>query len=186
MNRLQKALTALALAVAAGTASLGPAHADVVDGNFNFRPNWGDEHTLSTGSFNVGNNVGMWQAFLSAEALFPSRCSQDGAYGSGTANATRSFQSRYGLGVDGIVGSATWNRANARVTRYYTGIDAETYDYLYYVGQEGRQVFLANYNKITEGEWRWRAYGYSDAVGLAANYADTNHPTVNFVRPSGC
>ncbi len=60
-----------------------------------------------------GNDVATLQFLINYIAQFypniPS-VTQDSVFGSGTANAVRSFQSQFGLTADGVVGPATWNK----------------------------------------------------------------------------
>ena len=69
---------------------------------------WGGT-TLRTGS--TGSSVEQLQFWLNTlaqyDAAIPS-VTVDGVFGSGTANAVRAFQRKYGLTVDGVVGRATW------------------------------------------------------------------------------
>ena len=69
---------------------------------------WGGT-TLRTGS--TGSSVEQLQFWLNTLAQYESSIPSltvDGVYGTGTANAVRAFQRKYGLTVDGVVGRATW------------------------------------------------------------------------------
>ena len=69
---------------------------------------WGGT-TLRTGS--TGSAVEQLQFWLNTLAQYESSIPSltvDGVYGTGTANAVRAFQRKYGLTVDGVVGRATW------------------------------------------------------------------------------
>ncbi len=60
-----------------------------------------------------GNDVLQLQFLLNYIAQFyPSvlTVTQDSVFGSGTANAVKSFQTQFGLTADGVVGPATWNK----------------------------------------------------------------------------
>ena len=69
---------------------------------------WGGT-TLRSGS--TGSAVEQVQFWLNTLAQYESSIPSvtvDGVYGTGTANAVRAFQRRYGLDVDGVVGQNTW------------------------------------------------------------------------------
>ena len=76
--------------------------------------------TLSSGTWNgvalrtgsTGSSVEQVQFWLNTLAQYDSSIPSitvDGVYGTGTANAVRAFQRKYGLTVDGVVGQTTWN-----------------------------------------------------------------------------
>ena len=70
---------------------------------------WGGT-TLRQGS--TGSAVEQVQFWLNTLAQYDSAIPSvtvDGVYGTGTANAVRAFQRRYGLTVDGVAGQNTWN-----------------------------------------------------------------------------
>ena len=70
---------------------------------------WGGT-TLRQGS--TGSAVEQVQFWLNTLAQYDSAIPSvtvDGVYGTGTANAVRAFQRRYGLTVDGVMGQNTWN-----------------------------------------------------------------------------
>ena len=69
---------------------------------------WGGT-VLRTGS--TGSAVEQLQFWLNTLAQYESSIPSltvDGVYGTGTANAVRAFQRKYGLTVDGVVGRNTW------------------------------------------------------------------------------
>ena len=69
---------------------------------------WGGT-VLRTGS--TGSAVEQLQFWLNTLAQYESSIPSltvDGVYGTGTANAVRAFQRKYGLTVDGVVGQSTW------------------------------------------------------------------------------
>ena len=69
---------------------------------------WGGT-VLRTGS--TGSAVEQLQFWLNTLAQYESSIPSltvDGVYGTGTANAVRAFQRKYGLTVDGVVGRDTW------------------------------------------------------------------------------
>ena len=69
---------------------------------------WGGT-TLRQGS--TGSAVEQLQFWLNTLAQYESSIPSltvDGVYGTGTANAVRAFQRKYGLTVDGVVGRNTW------------------------------------------------------------------------------
>ena len=68
-----------------------------------------DGTVLRTGS--TGSAVEQLQFWLNTLAQYESAIPSvtvDGVFGSGTANAVRAFQRKYGLTVDGVVGRTTW------------------------------------------------------------------------------
>ena len=70
---------------------------------------WGGT-VLRTGS--TGSAVEQLQFWLNTLAQYESSIPSltvDGVYGTGTANAVRAFQRKYGLTVDGVVGQTTWS-----------------------------------------------------------------------------
>jgi peptidoglycan hydrolase-like protein with peptidoglycan-binding domain len=115
-----------------------------VDGSGTVTDDWANEATLCAGcSYSSGNYTGMWQLVLYADKKL-SWAGIDCAFGSGTASATRSWQSAEGLGSDGVVGTNTRGRAdnylsgNSSVT-YWGTYDTVTFtrstsSYYYYYG----------------------------------------------------
>ncbi|MGH3735032.1 MAG: peptidoglycan-binding domain-containing protein [Micromonosporaceae bacterium] len=119
-----------ATAAAIGAAPLvGPASAHdqgaysttFADGGGSLSDDFGDHYSEIGNSlcYGCGNSwntdtVVMWQAFLAAEGLL-SHSAIDGRFGPGTRDATKKFQSRYGLTADGKVGPATWDKADNRL-----------------------------------------------------------------------
>ncbi|MDX6739677.1 peptidoglycan-binding domain-containing protein [Actinocorallia sp. A-T 12471] len=96
-----------------------------VDGVGNSTDDWGDEATLCNGcAYSTSNYVWLWQKVVHSDGI---SIGVDCIFGSGTANATKSWQRKWNLGVDGIVGPATrgwaddgtWNVYNNAV--YYQG-----------------------------------------------------------------
>ncbi len=64
------------------------------------------------GRGSTGSAVEQVQFWLNTLAQYDSAIPSvtvDGVYGTGTANAVRAFQRRYGLTVDGVMGQNTWN-----------------------------------------------------------------------------
>jgi hypothetical protein len=92
-----------------------------VDGADTLTDDWGDHfgelgNALCNGCADSLNNdlVVMWQAVLFTEG-FLSESGMDGDFGPNTANATKSWQSRFGLAADGRVGATTWAKADDRL-----------------------------------------------------------------------
>jgi Putative peptidoglycan binding domain len=112
----------LAIVLGAGVAFAADNHlaygTTFVDGADALTDDFGDHynelgHSLCNGCSDSWHTdlVVMWQAILYAEG-FLSCSGIDGEFGSGTAAATKKWQSRYGLSADGIVGGATWAKAD--------------------------------------------------------------------------
>jgi peptidoglycan hydrolase-like protein with peptidoglycan-binding domain len=117
---------------------------DTVDGSGTVTDDWANEATLCSGcAYSNGNYTGLWQLVLYADKKL-SWSGIDCSFGSGTASATRSWQSSEGLGSDGIVGAGTRGRAdnylsgNSNVTYWgtYDFVDftRSTSSYYYYYG----------------------------------------------------
>ena len=69
---------------------------------------WGGTNLRSGSTGSAVEQVQFWLNTLAQyESSIPS-VTVDGVYGTGTANAVRAFQRRYGLDVDGVVGRTTW------------------------------------------------------------------------------
>ncbi len=69
---------------------------------------WGGTVLRSGSTGSAVEQVQFWLNTLAQyESSIPS-VTVDGVYGTGTANAVRAFQRRYGLEVDGVVGRTTW------------------------------------------------------------------------------
>lgn len=93
-----------------------------LDGAGTLTDDWGDNfaelgNSLCNGCPDSWNTdlVVVWQAILAAEGfLTPAQI--DGQFGPITANATRSWQTRYNIGVDGLVGNQTWSAADNRLS----------------------------------------------------------------------
>jgi hypothetical protein len=131
-----------------GSQTPGPAQRSTsnytVDGSGTVTDDWANEATLCAGcTYSNGNYTGMWQLVLYADKKL-SWSSIDCSFGSGTASATRSWQTSEGLGSDGVVGTNTRGRAdnylsgNSSVT-YWGTYDAisftrSTSSYYYYYG----------------------------------------------------
>lgn len=75
---------------------------------------WSQFRQISYGS--SGGDVYGCQQFLTMRGYDPQGI--DGAFGSNTRTAVRSFQYDYGLTVDGIVGSNTWGTMKNQVAEY--------------------------------------------------------------------
>ena len=127
--------------VALGTDNLTVDGAGAVDDDL------GDEGTLCSGcSWSSGNYTGMWQLTLYDDGKL-SWGAIDCSFGSKTASATRSWQSREGLSSDGIVGHGTRSTAdnylhgNSYVTYFGlyndTSYDRSLSSYRYYYSPDG-------------------------------------------------
>ncbi|GAB2865445.1 hypothetical protein GCM10022221_77090 [Actinocorallia aurea] len=84
-----------------------------VDGANATNDDWGDEATLCNGcAYSNSNYTWLWQKVLAADGI---SITIDCSFGPATATATRSWQSKWGLGVDGIVGQQTRSYADDNV-----------------------------------------------------------------------
>lgn len=139
----------------------------IVQGTGATNDDLGDEGTLCNGcSFWEGNYAGFWQAILWSEGLLsPSQV--DCEFGPNTGAATRSLQSRYGLGVDGVAGPQT----RSRIDDFLIASSDPAYN-VYYLGTGGRLVYLFrdttspyNYWIYWNGQWRVIYYNQKTIVG---------------------
>lgn len=96
----------------------------LVDGADALTDDWGDHYgelgnSLCNGCADSQNSdlVYMWQAILLVEG-FLGMNGLDGDFGPNTANATKAWQSRYGLTADGRIGSGTWAKADDQLRWY--------------------------------------------------------------------
>jgi hypothetical protein len=114
-----------------GVASAHPSNSGVfgtsfVDGGDAVTDDWGDNfaelgNSICNGcadSFNT-DLVMMWQSILVAEGFLAAN-QVDGQFGPITAGATRSWQTRYSIGIDGQVGNQTWSRADEHLLWFST------------------------------------------------------------------
>lgn len=181
MRARQTVLATAVLSALLGAASLGvasPTHADPVQGGPNSNPtdDWGtdsngrQEHIIrSGGTYAVGDYAGLWQGILWADGNL-TECSVDGIFGSGSAAATRSWQSARGLGADGVVGPATWQRADNSLAQIGSGTQEPNVRYL---GSTGRILYFARANLSGNYFWNWRfdsAYENASHPDRRANY----------------
>lgn len=169
--RIRQVVTAAAI-VALGVGAGGVAHAgsgnvgkystSFVDGNGYLDDDFGDHRSelgtdLCYGCSHSGNTdaVLLWQSFLVAEG-FLGYADLDGNFGPKTRDATKSWQTRYGLRADGRVGSGTWGRAD-NILRWDDG-------FVRYPGRNGRSVVL-------ERGWNYQSktYGAYDLLGVDVN-----------------
>ncbi|NYV73846.1 peptidoglycan-binding protein [Streptomyces sp. UH6] len=70
--------------------------------------------------YGCGNSSGtdivvLWQSILASEE-FLTLGQIDGDFGPATRDATKAWQTRYGLSADGMVGDATWSKADDRLS----------------------------------------------------------------------
>jgi hypothetical protein len=149
---------------------------------------WSNAVTISqSGTVTTGDLVGLWQAVLAVRAELPTKCYQDGSFGSATTTGTQTYQTRFSIagGPDGVVGSATWSHANSGTTALqYVGSSSTTGYQLYrYVGDSSRTFYLIY--GTTSTQWGFRPYGFASAPDRPS-YWSTDHPTVTFSAPPGC
>jgi peptidoglycan hydrolase-like protein with peptidoglycan-binding domain len=156
MKALRRTLVCCLIPVALVVVLAGPAAADFDGDNV-----WNDE--VSIGSGNSGNVVGMWQQMLHMTCDNPANFSQDGLFGTNTKNATKSYQTHYGLSPDGVVGPNTWTKARSQTI--YTGSPG---NYTFYPGLANSFPMLK-----TSTTWYWL-----DDPGSA--YYNTSYSTRSF------
>lgn len=141
--------TILAVAVLTLSVMPGVANATDLDGNI-YSPvgEWPDEHLLKKGGYYAVSDItGVWQAILWADGYL-GKCGSsgvDGRFGTGTKNATYSWQGGRGLTADGIVGSNTWGKAD-NYNVYISGTSSAEYEGVYHEFE-----FYA-----PGGGWTWR------------------------------
>ena len=147
MRTLKIAAAVVALtAMFAGTASAavdnsGKYSTAYVDGAGSLGDDFGDHYSEIGGSLCNGcsnswntDTVVLWQSVLVADGYL-SHSSIDGKFGPGTRDATRKWQTRYGLSADGKVGPATWRKLDDKL-RWIGGGTSATTSVTYY-GREG-------------------------------------------------
>jgi peptidoglycan hydrolase-like protein with peptidoglycan-binding domain len=131
LPRARRLLAAATVGAACSLLVVNPAQADhnndraygttFVDGAGEIRDDFGDHYgeigLICYGCANSWNTdiVVMWQAILWAEELLGSS-DIDGMFGPKTRDATKAWQSRFGLTADGLVGNATWRAADDRLS----------------------------------------------------------------------
>lgn len=139
----------------------GPAAADFDGDNV-----WSDEGAISTG--NSGNVVGMWQQMLYMACNNPPNFSQDGIFGTNTKNATKSYQTSYGLVSDGVVGPNTWTKARSQT--FYSGSPG---NYNFYPG-------LANSFAMFKSSTTWFWLDLPGPVYYNTSYSSRTFPQSTF------
>ncbi len=117
MKRLQSMVAIMVAAVAVVSFGwVSPAVADVgegyVLGKGDFTNDWDDEGPVSVNSNSRGQAAGLWQYILWADGY---NVDKDCIFGSGTASATRSWQSARGLAADGVAGNNSWAKAGNKL-----------------------------------------------------------------------
>lgn len=183
------ATAALAVATAAGAVglTLGPASAHdegaysstFVDGGGDLTNDWGEHYedignSLCNGCGSSWNTdtVVLWQSILVAEHLL-NRSSIDGKFGSGTAEATKKWQTRYGLTADGKVGDKTWDKADNRLSWATCGC------YVIYdgYGDRGQLSLYRGDDTYSWGDGAYRLGSVRDANGdrVSVDNTDANH-----------
>jgi putative peptidoglycan binding protein len=153
MKRTITALLSIVVGVLAftGTAGAAPGNSGAygtsfVDGADAVTDDWGDHfgelgNSLCNGCADSWNTdlVMMWQSILVSEGLLGTG-DIDGQFGPRTASATRSWQTRYGIGIDGQVGTQTWSKADDFLY-WRTGSE------LVYIGWNGGEVVFFRGNE---------------------------------------
>ena len=189
------AVTAVAVATTASAIglTLGPASAhntgaystSFVDGGGKLSDDWGDHYSEIGNSLCQGcghswntDTVVMWQAILAAEGLL-NHSGIDGRFGSGTAAATKKWQTRYGLTADGKVGPATWRKADDRLY-WRTGANSLVYDGW---GSRGKLYFHRGNSLWTAYDsGAYDLYSLSDDNGDHHTYFQNSHHTYHKKR----
>ena len=105
-----------------GASDIGVTASAYVDGALTVKDDWGDNvdgigGSLCNGCANSHNTdaVVLWQSILVAEGML-ALGDIDGDFGTKTTNATKIWQSKYGLDNDGSVGDLTWGTADGQLT----------------------------------------------------------------------
>lgn len=159
--------------------AVGPAQAHSITG---FQ--WTDVNQLCVSGpcVNSGNLVGAWQSILWADGYL-NKCGSsgiDGAFGSVTQGATKTWQSAHGLTADGVVGPLTWGAARADLSFEGThpvlgpgGRVLSAVQYWDYVGKKHTVHF-----QYSSPVWSFRSPANS---GQLPYYA-TTHPRIFFAR----
>lgn len=159
MRRVLVALltVAAALIVFTGTAAANPSNGGVfgssfADGDGSLNDDWQDHrselgNSLCYGCADSWNTdlVVLWQTILVSEELLPPS-GIDGQFGPRTRDATKAYQSRYGLSVDGMVGNQTWSKADDFLY-WQSAINA-----VIYIGWNGGNVVLQRGNEFVTGD----------------------------------
>lgn len=179
-------IAVLTLAVFGATAGAGTAHADhnnggafgtsFVDGGDALTDDWGDHYgelgnSLCNGCADSYNTdlVMMWQAILFAEG-FLAKSGIDGQFGPKTADATRLWQDRYGIGVDGRVGNQTWSKADDML-EWVSG------NIVHYEGfnQSGTVTFYRGSDTNYDGAYRLVSAAPNNAGTAQASFSNSSH-----------
>ncbi|GIH11042.1 hypothetical protein Rhe02_91090 [Rhizocola hellebori] len=180
----------LPVTMASGTAHAGSTDglsglygSTFVDGAGVLTDDWGDHfselgNALCNGCGDSMNSdlVVMWQGLLYTEGFLTDE-GVDGDFGPNTANATKAWQTRYGLTADGRVGASTWARADDKLywvhgTRtwwieYYSTATGRTMVFHRgdYDVQDGGAYSLYSVEFPSGGEWaffpQWSKVGFS-------------------------
>lgn len=175
MRTLKIAAAVMALtALFAGTANanidnVGKYSTAYVDGNGSVTDDFGDHYSEIGGSLCNGcsnswntDTVVLWQSVLVADGYL-SHSSIDGKFGPGTRDATRKWQTRYGLSADGKVGPATWRKLDDQL-RTAGELD------VYYYGREGLVNMARGYYLSASDGGAYQLYGVRDHDGDHATY----------------
>lgn len=158
------------------TAVSAPSHAggsDCACAGYVSNNNWSDAPQLGCSTcVNSGDVVIAWQMILWADGL-ANECDStsktktgfDGQFGSLSASATKTWQTRHGLTADGIVGPNTWSKARAHLVN---GGQASAGVYGYsYAGSAGHTVGYAWNNHFFNGTTP--AWFPADPVGIVGS-----------------
>lgn len=142
-----------------------------VDGNGSVTDDFGDHYSEIGGSLCNGcanswntDTVVLWQSILVAEG-FLSHSSIDGKFGPGTRDATRKWQTRYGLSADGKVGPATWRKLDDLLKT------AGELD-VYYYGREGLVNLARGYYLYASDGGAYQLYSVRDHDSAHYTYFD--------------
>lgn len=126
--------------------------------SYDFR-NAGTWATVGYGYTTGGGFVGALQSNLWSTGMYATVGSVDEAFGSGTYNGVRQFQSKYGLGVDGVAGGQVWTKMESFTvnvdlrTRQYSNPNSSTYKTQFYTYADTHNSYVAYrlHNKSTNG-----------------------------------
>jgi hypothetical protein len=128
-----------------------------------------------------GNLIGAWQSILWADGYLD-KCGSsgiDGAFGSRTKSATRTWQTAHHLTSDGIVGTHSWGAARSSLKFegmhpvLAPGGQLSVVQYWDYVGKKHTVHF-----QYTSPVWAFR----SPASSSQTTYYATSHPSIFFAR----
>jgi hypothetical protein len=141
-----------------------------------------DQVCISGPCVTRGNLIGAWQSILWADGYLD-KCGTsgiDGAFGSRTKSATKTWQSAHHLSADGIVGPRTWGAARSALKFQGShpilgpgGRVLSSVQYWNYVGKKHTVHF-----QYASPIWAFR----SPASSSQTTYYATSHPSIFFTR----